>query len=157
MEARQTRFRVTLPREGRISRTLKAACRGVLLAGLSTCAAPAPQYCAAGTGTPVLLVDLFFGEAIPGRGDLTDGEWRQFLNDTVTANLPDGYTVMDANGAWMNPRTHATAREATKLLLVAVSDTPASLAAVARVRGAYQIRFQQQLVGMTVEHACGSF
>ena len=39
---------------------------------------------------------------------------------TVTANLPNGYTVFDANGAWMNPITHRTIREATKMLLVAL-------------------------------------
>ncbi len=105
----------------------------------------------------MIVVDLFFGKAIPGRTDLTDSEWNQFLDDTVTVSLPDGYTVMDANGAWMNPVTHATVREAAKVLIVALPDTPASLAAIARIRGAYQIRFRQQLVGMTVEHACGSF
>jgi len=140
-----------------MSRIVKAACRGALLAGLSACAAPAPQSCATGTGAPTLIVDLFFGKAIPGRSDLTDTEWNHFLDDTVTANLPDGYTVMDAYGAWINPVTHATAREATKFLLVAVPDTPASLAAVARIRGTYQLRFHQQLVGMTVERACAAF
>ena len=105
----------------------------------------------------MLIVDLFFGAAIPGRGELTAAEWNRFLDDTITVNLPDGYTVMDANGAWMNPVTHATVREATKVLLVALPDSPVSLAAVARIRDEYQVRFRQQLVGMTVEHACGAF
>jgi hypothetical protein len=34
---------------------------------------------------------------------------------------------------------------------------PDSLAAVNRIRTEYQVRFRQQLVGMTVEQACGSF
>ena len=108
-------------------------------------------------GHPVLVFSLFFGKSIPRRGELTDAEWRQFLDDTVTVALPNGYTVVDANGAWMNPMTHGAIRESSKLLMVALPVTPDSLAAVNRVRTEYQARFRQQLVGMTVEQACGSF
>jgi hypothetical protein len=34
---------------------------------------------------------------------------------------------------------------------------PESLAAINRIRTAYQIQFHQQLVGMTVGYACGTF
>nr|WP_294509757.1 DUF3574 domain-containing protein [uncultured Rhodopila sp.] len=105
----------------------------------------------------MLVFDLYFGEAISGRGDLTGAEWRQFIDDTIAVNLPDGFTVFDAGGAWMNPVTQRATREATKVLLAALPDDPASLEAVNRIRSAYQIRFRQQLVGMTVGHACGSF
>jgi uncharacterized protein DUF3574 len=108
-------------------------------------------------GPPALVFSLFFGKSIPGRGDLTDAEWGQFLDDTVTANLPNGYTVVDANGAWMNPMTHSTIKEGSKLLMVALPVAPGSLASVNRIRTEYQVRFRQQLVGMTVEQACGSF
>jgi hypothetical protein len=100
---------------------------------------------------------LFLGEAIPGRSDLTDDEWQAFLDDTVTANLPNGYTVFDAGGAWMNPMTGKTIRENTKVLVVALPDVPDSLAAVSRIRTEYQARFHQQLVGMTVQQACATF
>jgi hypothetical protein len=100
---------------------------------------------------------LYFGEGIRGRPDLTAQEWRQFLDDTVSIDLPNGYTVSDANGAWLNPKTHATVSEPTKVLTVALPPGPDSLAAVNRVRNAYQIRFHQQLVGMTNQPACGDF
>ena len=100
---------------------------------------------------------LYFGKGIPGRGDLTDAEWRSFLNDTVTANLPDGYTVLDAYGAWMNPKTHTTGTEATKVVVAALPELSNSVTRINRVRTSYQDRFHQQLVGMTVEHACASF
>jgi hypothetical protein len=103
------------------------------------------------------VFDLFFSRAVPARGDVTDREWRAFLDDTVTVNLPNGYTVHDGYGAWMNPVTHKTMRAATVILHVALPDTPDSLAAVNRIRTEYQIRFRQQLVGMTVTPACGTF
>jgi hypothetical protein len=135
----------------------KAVCLGWLVAALFGCAAPMVPYCAPGFGTPMLVFDLFFGEAIPGRGDLTEREWRQFLDDTIAVNLPDGFTVIDAAGGWRDPVTHKTTREAAKVLLTALPDTPASLDAVDRIRTAYQVEFHQQLVGITIEHACGSF
>jgi hypothetical protein len=100
---------------------------------------------------------LYFGKSIAGRGDLTDKEWQDFQDDTVTADLPDGYTLLDGRGAWMNPGTHRTIQEATKILVVALPDAPESLAAVNRVRAAYQARFHQQSVGMTAQPGCGSF
>jgi len=130
---------------------------GGLIAILNACVGSGVQSCAPGFGPPVLVFTLFFGKAIPARGDLTDKEWLRFLDDTITANLPNGYTVMDAGGAWMNPVTHKTIKEATKVLLVALPNTPGSLASVNRIRTQYQIKFRQQLVGMTVEHACGAF
>ncbi|WP_158258675.1 DUF3574 domain-containing protein [Rhodopila globiformis] len=105
----------------------------------------------------MLVFNLFFGKSIPRRGDLTQAEWQQFLDDSVTVNLPNGYTVVDASGAWMDPTTRRTIKEASKLLIVALPVTPLSLAAVNRIRNEYQSRFRQQLVGMTVEPACGSF
>jgi hypothetical protein len=128
-----------------------------LAASLCGCAARTNPTCGPGYGTQVAVFTLFLGKAISGRGDLTDQEWRAFLATIVTANLPDGYTVFDANGGWRDPATGETIKEGTKVLLVALPEAADSLAAINRIRTAYQIQFRQQLVGMTVERACGSF
>lgn len=129
----------------------------IIIMSLGGCVTRAPQPCAPGLGPPVAIFTLFMGEAIPGRDDLTETEWQAFVDDTVTANLPNGYTMFDASGGWMNPITHKTIKEATKVLLVAMPEVPASLAAIDRIRTAYKIQFRQQVVGMTVEQACGIF
>lgn len=103
------------------------------------------------------IFTLYLGTAIPNRYDLTDNEWRAFRDQTVTANLPNGYTVLDGSGGWMNPITRKTIKERTKVLIAALPETPDSLAAIERIRTAYQVNFHQQLVGMTVEQACGTF
>ncbi len=105
----------------------------------------------------MLVFDLFFGRAIAGRPDLTEAEWQGFVNDTVSVNLPDGYTVVDGSGAWTNPRSHATVREATRIILVALPDRVDSVSAVERIRAAYDVRFHQQSVGMVVTRGCGAF
>ena len=138
-------------------RSIRAVCVGALAACLGACAEPDRTHCTAGFGVPVSLFTLYFGKAIPGRGDVTDNEWQSFLDDTIAANLPNGYTVLDANGGWMNPITRKTVKEATKVVVVALPEVADSRASIDRVRKSYQVRFRQQLVGVTVEHACGAF
>lgn len=113
--------------------------------------------CQATLSHPMLVYDLFFGRAIPARGDLTDAEWRSFQDTVITPTLPNGYTVLDASGAWMNPISHKTVQETTKVLIAALPDAPESPAAIDRIRTAYQTQFHPQLVGMTVQPGCGSF
>ena len=137
-----------------MARFITAAC---LIASLGGCATQTSRTCPPGFGSPTTIFTLFLGESIPGRDDLTDKEWQAFLDTTVTANLPNGYTVFDAKGGWMNPATRVTIKENTKVLLVALPEGPDSLAAINRIRTAYQIKYRQQLVGMTVEQACGVF
>jgi hypothetical protein len=128
-----------------------------MAASFGGCTTPPIERCASGYGPPVTVFTLYLGQAISGRRDLTGKEWRSFLDNTVTANLPNGYTILDARGAWMNPVTRKTIKEATKVLVAALPEVPDSLAAITRIRTDYQDKFHQQLVGMTVEQACGSF
>lgn len=124
---------------------------------LPSCSAPADSVCKPGYGSPMLVFDLLFGRAVAGRADVSDREWRVFLDDTVTLNLPNGYTVHEGYGAWMSPVSRKTLREQSYLIRVALPDVPESLAAVSRIRTQYQERFRQEQVGMIVTHACGTF
>jgi hypothetical protein len=103
------------------------------------------------------IFDLYFGLSVSGRAEVTDKEWREFRDEVITAALPDGYTVLDGQGAWLNPRSHATIFESTKILNVALPDEPESQSVVNRIRGAWERRFHQYVVGMTVRTGCGSF
>jgi hypothetical protein len=125
---------------------------------LAACArAVPPPVCAPGMGAPVVVYSLYFGRSVPGRSDVSDAEWRRFADDTITANLPNGYTVTDARGAWMNPVTHKTIKEGTKVLTVALPAGQDGLSAISRIRNEYQVRFRQELVGVLAEPGCGSF
>ena len=119
--------------------------------------APPEESCAPGTGTPMAVFTLYLGKSLPGRGDLTEPEWRAFQAGTVTANLPDLYTVRDGNGGWMNPVTHTTMEEASKVLVAALPESPDGLATIQRILSACRRRFRQRAVGMMITRACGSF
>jgi hypothetical protein len=134
----------------------RVALTAAAVLALAGCA-PARMKCAGTLGHPMLVVDLYFGRSIPGLGEVSEEDWRKFEDRVVTPNLANGYTAHNAAGAWMNPVTHKTIHEATKVLTVAIPDVPESLAAIGRIREAYQIQFRQQLVGMTAHPACGSF
>lgn len=118
---------------------------------------PPPDRCAGGLGAPMIAYDLFFGLTVPNRGPVTDAEWRAFVEDTVAAQLPDGFTVFDARGAWFSARAGRTIHQDSKVLTVAMPETPAAREAIQRVRDAYRQRFQQQVVGMIAHPTCASF
>lgn len=105
----------------------------------------------------MLAFELFFGRSIPGQAEVTDSAWDDFLSRMVTPNIPNGYTVSDAAGAWLNPATRRTVNERTKILLAVLPDAPPSAAAIARIREAYQAQFRQMQVGMTTMPVCGAF
>src|SRR6202011_5468308 len=88
---------------------------------LSGCVAP---RCQPGAGHPMRIYDLYFGRSVAGRAEVSDKEWRDFRDQVITPALPNGYTVHDGQGAWMNPRSHATIAEDTKILTVALPDDP---------------------------------
>jgi len=132
-----------------------------LAAMLSGCAAPQPAApaarCLPGQGAPMTAFELSFGRSMGGRGQVTDSAWEDFLVRVVTPNLSSGYTVFDATGAWLNPANNRTIHESTKVLLAVVPDDPASAAAIARIRQAYQQQFHQSSVGMTAMPVCAAF
>lgn len=105
----------------------------------------------------MLEYQLFFGRGISGHADVTDQEWAEFAQQVVTPNLADGFTMLDADGQWMNPRTHIIVQETTKVIIVAVADTDATRSAIAAIKDAYRARFHQQSVGTAVHPVCGAF
>ena len=118
---------------------------------------PTQPACARVGGGPMLEYQLFFGRDIRGRPALTDQDWADFAEQVVTPNLPDGFTVFDADGQWMNPATRRIVKEKTKVIVVALPDDEAAAPAIAAVRDAYRTRFQQHSVGMIVHPTCGAF
>jgi len=106
---------------------------------------------------PIVVVQLFFGQSIKGRGPVTPREWQGFLEQTVTPRLSDGFTVYDAYGQWMNPQTHSIGREKTKVIVAAAPDTPAVRARVGELTAFYRDRFQQKSVGIITTPGCAVF
>lgn len=121
-------------------------CCAVLLTGCAS------LQCDRVGGSRMLQYHLFFG-----RDNVTDADWADFAAKAVTPSLPDGLTVFDAEGQWMNPETQQIGKERTKVLVVAVPDTAVSASAIAQLKDEYRRRFRQVSVGTTVASVCAAF
>jgi hypothetical protein len=125
--------------------------RALLLPLAVAACTPTAPSCPHGLA-PMLEYRLYFG-----RSSVSDQQWAEFTQQVVTAHLPDGFTAIDADGQWMNPDTHRISRERSKVIVVAVPDTPASAAAITAIKDDYRARFAQKSVGVTVAPVCGAF
>jgi hypothetical protein len=103
------------------------------------------------------VVQLFFGRDIPGRGPLTDAEWTNFVASAITPQFPDGFTVLDANGQWLDQATGKTIQEQSKVLLLAADPDSDLKTRIGSVVDAYRKQFHQQSVGVLTSEACGAF
>jgi hypothetical protein len=128
------------------------------LGGLAACAtSDAPMTCPLPGQTPMIVAELFFGRAIPGRAPLTETEWRAFSDQVISPAFPDGFTSYDGEGQWRDPQTGAVTHEHTKILLVAVPPSPALPDRLRGVIDDYRRRFDQKSVGLITRTACGAF
>ena len=105
----------------------------------------------------MVLVDLYFGRDIPGRAPLTDAEWAAFAREQITPRFPDGFTVIDAHGQWLNPDTQTTGAEPAKLVSIAAPSSTDLAARIDAITAAYRKQFHQFAVGVTTQQVCGAF
>jgi len=86
-----------------------------------------------------------------------DADWQAFLDREVTPRFPDGLTVFDAYGQWLNRRSDKPARLRTKVLVILHEDTPEKQAAIDAIRLAWKAAWHDQSVLLVNERADVSF
>jgi hypothetical protein len=118
-------------------------------AAVASCLLPAQR--------PMLEIDFFFGRDIEGRKPLTDAEWAAFAAAELTPRFPDGFTVLDGHGQWLNPQTHTIGGEGSKLVRAVVTPGPDVAAKVEAVSLAYRQQFHQVAVGVVTAPVCAAF
>jgi hypothetical protein len=106
---------------------------------------------------PLTVAELFFGRNIGGRTGVSDAEFNRFVANEITSRFPDGLTVLDAQGQWRDPARMTLAREASKMVIIAFTDSSAGDERLQKIMEAYKARFNQKSVGILVRTACGSF
>ena len=144
----------------RHARTLAAAALLLLVAGCATAPATttAPALACRAPLKAMTQVDLYFGRNIPGGGgEVSDAQWRAFLDQEVTPRFPDGLSVLDIAGQWKSTRTGAIARERSKRLSIIVPDAAAAAANFEAIKSAYKQRFRQESVLQSEATVCAQF
>ena len=88
-------------------------------------------------------------------GIVSDAEWLQFCDEYVTAEFPDGCTVLNAVGFWKPEDAPATMREDTRIILI-LAPTNAK-EKVQRIARQYRRLFHQESVLITTSPAESEF
>lgn len=133
---------------------MKAALGALLL--LAGCAA-APEPCSMGAGSAT-IAEAYFGRNVKGRAPVTDAEWARFMTEVVTPAFPDGLTVLDGAGQWLNAGGRVS-REGSKILLLVLpgQDQAAASARLAPVTAAWKARYAQESVLTVFRAGCAAF
>jgi hypothetical protein len=106
---------------------------------------------------PMLVAQLFFGLSVKGRGPVTPKEWRVFVRQNVAPRFPDGFTVYDAHGDWLDPVSHSVVRENSKVMIIAAEDSVETRRKITEVSEFYRKAFHQQSVGVITSRECAAF
>ena len=102
---------------------------------------------------------FYFGQEQGDGSQVSDAEWQSFLSEVVTPRFPDGLTVFDARGQWLDTDADRLYRESTKVLniLVPAASTEAAKDALDEIADDYVERFDQQVVFKTSRASCAGF
>lgn len=90
--------------------------------------------------------ELYFGTDIPNGGHVTEQQWDDFRDKTITRFFPQGYTEFDATGRWKDTENGKTISEKTKVIVFAGKKTKQRSAAIDSIAQAYIHAFHQQSV-----------
>lgn len=103
------------------------------------------------------MVKMYFGRGMPGGRAVQPRAWTRFLSANVTSRFPDGFTVYDAYGQWMDPKMKKPGHERTKVVEIAAPDSTANRSAIADIARNYRQAFHQQSVGIVTSSGCAVF
>lgn len=128
-----------------------------LATALLTVAAPAgAQTACPGALQPWTRIELHLGLGIPGGGEVSRAQFRNFLEGTVTPRFPDGYTVVEATGHYRY-KTGKIAAEPARVLTVLSKSPEEAAAKVDEIVRVYKTRFRQESVGRSHRVDCVAF
>lgn len=93
-----------------------------------------------------IRTEIYCGLSKPDGGVVSETEWQKFLNDTVTPVFKTGYSVMNAEGRWMDTQNRSTITEKTKIIVIIYQWNREIHSAIDKIISTYKKRFQQQAV-----------
>ncbi len=99
---------------------------------------------------------MMFGRSIAGGGQVSEADWRAFLDEEVTPRFPGGLTAVDAGGQWRNA-SGVVGREPSKVLMLVLPGGRDEAARLGAVREAYKARFHQDSVLLITQPVCAAF
>lgn len=94
-----------------------------------------------------IRTELYFGTLKPDGSEVTDDEFKNFLDAQITPKFPDGLTLLTGFGQFRNASGIIIQEKSKLLILLYPANTlRASGAKIEQIRTAYKTAFQQQSV-----------
>ena len=96
---------------------------------------------------PFIRTELFFGSERPGKPEVSDKEFKQFLDKEITPRFPDGLTVLKGFGQFREADGKIVQESSFVLILLYPRETLRdSSAKIEEIRALYIKRFAQESV-----------
>jgi hypothetical protein len=90
--------------------------------------------------------DLFFGLSKPDGGEVSDQEFKQFLDTVVTPRFPDGLTLLTGFGQYRTQAGVIIQERSILIILLYPKRNNATDARIEEIRDEYKRAFQQESV-----------
>jgi len=90
---------------------------------------------------------LYLGQASRA-GDVSESQWRAFVEEAVAPRFPAGFTELKANGHWRDDN-HRAIEEDTRIVEITHDDSPHMRPRIRAIAVDYRQRFAQESVLIT--------
>ena len=134
---------------------MRAIAALLLAMSLAGCATAAQDACPLGQER-LRTAQLFFGRSIDGKPEVSETQFRKFIDDELTPRFPDGLTVIDGGAQWRGDENKLI-REASKVVLLVLPRSRDAGQRVDAVRAAYKRWFERDSVLLITQASCVSF
>ena len=104
--------------------------------------------------SPAVLETLYLGTDT-NPGTVSDAEWREFVEQVITPNFPEGFTVWKADGQWRDG-SGKIVKEGSYVVQVVHDRRERVSDRVKMIADQYIQRFRQEAVLHTSEAACSN-
>jgi hypothetical protein len=101
------------------------------------------------------VAELVLGRNIGQTLGVSEADFTRFLDEEVTPRFPDGLTVWDSQGRWLDKGV--VWKEPGKTLTIVLPGKPDDRRKLDEIAQAYETRFRQDAVLTMVHGACVSF
>jgi hypothetical protein len=96
--------------------------------------------------TRYLRTELFFGMDRPTGGVVSEDEWQRFVADVVTPRFPEGFTIDDALGQYLDGKIVVREKSKQLILIYPRRFKTSSSRKIEEIRAAYVKAFDQKSV-----------
>jgi hypothetical protein len=127
-----------------------------LCGALSGCASVADAAGCPSGQAPTRTAQLFFGRNVGPADQVSDADFRRFVDDELTPRFPDGLTVLEGGGQWRGGENQLV-RESSKIVILVLPRRNDATTKINAVRDAYKRRFKQDSVLLVTTTTCASF